>query len=84
MDQDKNALDMIVRFTRNKPLASNSPSDRPQGGVAAATQGRQQEGAEAVPHTPMKRQPGEQKVLAGATWQVRRAGPDSRDADMEQ
>lgn len=82
MDQGKHALDMITRFTRNMPLASTGPAaaagaSAGETSTAAATDAAAAAGDSAAADSeaaPMKRGVGEQHVLAGATWRMRRAG----------
>jgi len=68
MDQPLNGLAMITRFTRNKPLAEDkAQAEKEQAGEAVA---RKTQAAAAA----------QQRVLPGATWQLRRAMPGKGEA----
>lgn len=77
MDQGLHGLDMITRFTRNMSLAhDDDDSDKlAAAGTAAAQEQPGSSAAGEVEAAPMKRGVGEQAILAGATWQIRRVQP---------
>ncbi|KAL4436655.1 hypothetical protein ABPG75_003794 [Micractinium tetrahymenae] len=74
MDQGLHGLDMITRFTRNMPLAADDDEQTASSTTSAAEE-QPRPAASEVEVGLMKRGAGEQTILAGATWQIRRAQP---------
>lgn len=77
MDQGLHGLDMITRFTRNMSLVHDDDGDEhtARGGTVIAEEQPRSSSASDAEVAPMKRSSGEQKILAGATWHIRRAQP---------